>query len=67
MGRTASLLIVAFTLGVAPLLTASPLRAEEAALITSYFEKLRDQGLFGLAERYAIDRRAELPLSLIHI
>jgi TolA-binding protein len=60
MGRTASLLIVAFTLGVAPLLTTSPLRAEEAALITSYFEKLRDQGLFGLAERYAIDRRAEL-------
>jgi len=58
----ASLFLVGFAFGAASLSTASSLSAQDAALIGTYFERLREQRLFGLAERYGLDRRAELPV-----
>ncbi|OAI56856.1 hypothetical protein AYO47_01895 [Planctomyces sp. SCGC AG-212-M04] len=54
-----SRLIVVTTL-IATGFAAIPARAQDAALIATYFDGLRNKGLFDLAERYGLDRRAEL-------
>ena len=46
---------------ICAVMLASMATAQDAAQITSYFEALRERGLYGVAERYGLDRRAELP------
>lgn len=38
-----------------------PAAAQDLQSVASYFEALRERGLYGVAERYGLDRRAELP------
>jgi len=47
---------------LAALLAAGWASGQDASLTATYFEGLRDRGLFGVAERYGLDRRAELPV-----
>ncbi|QDT55347.1 hypothetical protein Pan44_33900 [Caulifigura coniformis] len=51
----------AATAALAAMLAASWASGQEPSLTAAYFEGLRERGLFGVAERYGLDRRAELP------